>query len=104
VRDGAQPLQVRLLEHAQVFHHSKARHRQATLELAKREPVLLEQAIEQAAPRGICQRLGLRPRILSAETAYAGKLSPDSSSISRAEVRASCAAERPDAAMARSAR
>jgi hypothetical protein len=59
-RDGVQEMQLLapappgydeagLLEHAQVLHHTEARHRQAPLECAQRLPVLLEQLVEQAS-------------------------------------------------------
>ena len=63
-RDGVQEMQLlapappghdqtRLFEQLQVLHHAEARHRQPLFERAQRLPVLLEQLVEQAAPRRV---------------------------------------------------
>jgi Protein kinase domain len=48
--------QVRVLEDAQVLHHTKTSHAQVRLELRQRLPIAHEQAVEQGSPRGIGER------------------------------------------------
>ena len=47
----------RVLEHAQMLHHSEAGHLDALLQLPERPAVVLEEPVEQMPPGRIGQRL-----------------------------------------------
>ena len=46
-----------VLQHAQVLHHSEARHLQLRLELGARAAVTLEEPVEEESPRRVGERL-----------------------------------------------